>query len=718
MPGLSERKKNLVIDIIVTFIVFCVMTVMFAAGIFRSLDWKLFDAFMNVRRHTPVHSENVVIVSIDERSLQFFQKRGVSWQWPRDFYAHLVRYLTQCDARAIVFDMIFSDQDDDRTGFATGRENDENFGQAISESGRTYLVAEAHPDTIPENPFSPSIFLPDNTFFDQLRLEPYKFGIFPIPEISHGAKGIGLASAVSEEDGIYRRYPLVLKVHEKFIPSLAFAVGRDIVGEQAVMKKLFEPSGRSTLVDRNGKLLLNWYGIGGPNGVFTYYSFHAVIASYMQTDRGEVPIIPREAFKDKIVIVGSHFQGLLDIKPTPFSTVRYPYPGMEIHATAIENFIRNDFIRRLPSCVVVLGIAAASVIMLGAFRLFTNLRTYIAVFAAVLILETGIAYWLITQNVWMSWFEILSATTLSFAGLVISGYFRESKHKRILRKSFEQYVNNSVLEQILENPNAVDFNGRVFTATVMATDIADFTSISEKLPAREVVSRLNDYLSEVSESLIDNSGFINKYIGDAILAVFGAFGEEEHERKACIAGLRAMSIIARKIEESKAQDRVPFITRMGITTGDLTMGNIGSNRKLEFTVIGDTVNSAFRLEGINKHYNTRMLVSEFTKEGAGDGFEFRHIDTLRFKGKDTPVRVYELLGMEGEVGPDILKRRDEYEDALRFYSQGDFVRAQEIFSRLAGQDDPPSQVMKSRCDIFVVKPPGPGWSGIWTMYSK
>lgn len=713
MLNISDKQKRLAYDVLLTALIFMLMLSLYARGTFQSLDWKLFDELINFHRSTPEHRENVVIVCIDEISLAYFQGRGNDWPWPRDFYAYLTKYLTSCGAKAIVYDAIFSDPDFDNKGL------DEEFGNAIRESGRTYLVAAANKDTIPENPHYESFFLPDDTFLKHYKVGSYTYAVFPISVLSEGARGIGLSTEEQEDDGIFRRYILALKIKGKYMPSIGYAVTRTILGENLIRDILFDRTGKSAFMDRDGKLLLNWYGKSGPtDGVFTYYSFHGVIASSIQVENGQTPLIPPEAFKDKVVIVGSNAEGLLDLKATPFSSTDDPYPGMEIHATAIENFLANDFIRRMPPWVVVSLMTAGTVLMFGAFKLLKNLRLFIVTFAVCLVAEIAAAYWLLTENIWMKWIEVFGATTFSFLGLIISGYFSETKDKKILRNTFERYVSDSVLEEIFENPDVVDFKGRDLTATVMATDIQGFTSISEKMTAPQVVSRLNDYLSEVSETLIDNGAFINKYIGDAILAVFGAFGDRNHQRNACLAGLEAMKVIERKIHEAEANNLTPFITRMGVTTGKLSMGNIGSNRKLEFTVIGDTVNSAFRLEGINKYYSTRMLMSEFTKEGAGDSLEFRQIDTLCFKGKATPVRVYEFLGMDGQVSSEKLRQRDRYQDALAFYIEGNFKKALEMFEQLAAGGDAPSHVLKERCEDFLLKSPGPEWDGVWTMFSK
>ena len=719
MPGFSSKRKTFIFDVIIISTVFCLMMAFLTFDLAQVFNWKLFDALMNLRRHKAVKSENVVIVCIDQISLEYYLENGVSWPWPREFYSRLTNFLSDCGARAIVYDIIFSDPDFERSGEG-GKIADEDFGDAISASERTYLVVQAYTDSIPENPHPESFYLTNDELYRQYDTYAADYAVFPLDVLSDGARGLGLANIdPSEVDGIYRRYPLVRKIHDKYVPSLAYRVALDILGEDVIHKRLYNPSGNSNYVDKNGMLLLNWYGESGPkDGVFTYYSFHGVIDSSISDEMGKPLLIPKEAFKDKIVIVGSNAPGLLDLKPTPFSTQETPYPGMEIHATAIENFLKNDFIYRVPPWIVAFSMICAILIIFIGFKNFTQLKFFIAVFVGCILAELLIAFRVISLNNSMPWFEILGATTLSFVGLVLSGYFRESKDKKILRRSFERYVNDSVLEDILENPNSVDFEGRVLTATIMATDIAGFTSISEKLSAHDVVSRLNDYLSEVSEVIIDHGGYINKYIGDAILAVFGAFGENEHHRRACIAGISAMKIIERKIKEAKTKNLDPFVTRMGIMTGDLTMGNIGSARKIEYTVIGDSVNSAFRLEGLNKYYNTRLLISEYTQAGAGDEFEFRLIDFVKVKGKATPLGIYELLGMKDDVDPVRLKTRDKFEDALNYYREGNFVKALDKFTRLTETGDPPSPVMKERCEYFLQNPPGKDWAGVWTMTSK
>jgi adenylate cyclase len=542
--------------------------------------------------------------------------------------------------------------------------------------------------------------------------------VFPIPVIARGAAGFGLANAVLDGDGIVRRYPLAMRFRGKYTPSLALAVARAVRGDAAVESWAREALRKRTFVDGEGNLLLNWYGKGDVDGVFSYYSYRGVMSASIREETTGKPDSLRVMLKDKIVLIGSNAPGLLDNKSTPVSTGS-AYPGMEVHATAIENFLADEFLSTVPRWIVLLVMTAVSVLLFVIIKTMKNLRLFMAAYFAFMAVEFAASWLLMLRDIWLPSVGIYLVTTLVFVGLVTSGYFTETREKRLLRRYFERYVNDSVLEEILANPTAVDFKGRTIQATVMATDIKDFTSISENMPAYDVVARLNGYLSEVSEVLINHGAFINKYIGDAILALYGSFGENPaHREQACRAALAAAAVISRMAEEAEAEGKKPFITRFGLNTGEMTIGNIGSARKIEFTVIGDAVNSAFRLEGINKYYGTRLLVSEFTREGAGDGFEFRLVDVLQLKGKDISVRIYELLGEKGGVDTAVLRRRDAYEKAFGLYTEKRFEEARSEFARLCEEGDGPSEVLGDRCRQFIEEPPAEDWNGVWRMFTK
>jgi len=726
--GSSGRSGFFTQELALTALVLFFVIVLSWQNTFDYLNWKIFDTIVTMYRKTPEHRDNVVFVCIDQKSIDLFDRDlGIGWPWPREFHGRVVDYLAASGAKAVVFDVIFSEQDIDRDELS-GEDSDANLARAINKSGITYLAVAGQDEDLVTERFNRDIrfYIDDPGPFGQVNdLPVYESAVFPIDSFAVGAHGLGLVNMQPEQDGIHRRYPLVSRLGNRYVPSLAFAVVKDILDGNTIRERIFDNVGKRTFIDSEGKFFLNWYGTGGTgrgrddsDAVFMYYSYSAVLVSALNEEMGETPVISRDTFRDKIIIIGSNAPGLLDLKATPF-THENLYPGMEIHATAIENMLSGEFINFLPQWILIAVMVAISLILYSLERSFKSLRIFIAVYVIFMICELVAAYlFVVLRHQWISAVEIFGTTTFIFAGLVLSGYFKETREKRLLRQSFGRYVNETVLRDILADPTSVDFKGRTIIATIMATDIAGFTSISEKLPPYVVVARLNDYLSEVSEKLIDNGAYINKYIGDAILALYGAFGESDHRKKACYAALRAQEIINRKVEQAKASNEDPMVTRFGITTGEMTMGNIGSERKIEYTVIGDTVNTAFRLEGLNKFYRTTIIVSDQTYKEVGDDFEFRLLDILKVKGKETPEQVFELLGVKGEVPREKLMIRDEFEAALKLYQNRHFAEAKEEFSRLAAEGDQTSDVFDFRCKQFMEEPPPPDWNGIWVMLRK
>lgn len=726
----TERQKSWYLnEFTLVIAIFLVGAALSFSPVFSYIDWKLYDSFVNVHRSTPEHRDNVAVVCVDQKSLDFFAEQySFSWPLPRMFHGILVDYLSASGAKAIVFDVLFSEQDIDRSE-VTSSESDNAFAESIARAGNVYLAVAGQAGISGGNSGEGSpLYLDDSDagLFQLMNEAPsYDSGVFPLQKFFENAKSLGIVNMLPERDGIHRGYPMISNLDGRPVPSLAYTVVKDILSKDELTKNVLRHVGDGSYFNSDSKFFLNWYGNGGTgrgvegsDAVFNYYSYAAVIASHFQLQNGETPVIDTDVFRDKIVIIGSNAPGLFDLKATPF-THESVYPGLEIHATAIENMLSGEYVTRIPAWLLLLTMFSVAMALFYAERFFSNLRIFILVYIILSLAILTAGYLFLVMNLrWIAAAELFANSTLVFAGLVISGYFKETREKRVLKNHFGRYVNDTVLKEILDNPNAVNFKGKDINATIMATDIAGFTTISEKLSADEVVSRLNDYLSEVSESLIDNAAYINKYIGDAILALFGAFEEPEHERNACYAAYKAKLIIDRKIAEAEKTGDIPLITRFGITTGDMTLGNIGSERKIEYTVIGDTVNTAFRLEGLNKFYHTRIIVGETTRYAVGESFEFRLLDELKVKGKETSEEVFELLGPVGECDPKLLKWRDEFEAALKLYRNREFQDAITVFQRLADEGDETSDVFAWRCQGFIKEPPPSEWNGVWVMLRK
>ena len=391
MKKKSVPRKEFFQDLLLVILILCLFTVLSLSGTFDYLNWKLFDVLVVHQKSIPEYRDNVVIVCIDQKSIDFYDKQGTSWPWPREFYGHLLRYLADCDARAVFFDIIFSEQDIDRTG-SSGEDSDNEFAAAIEETGIAYLAVSGQ-DAGDKESFhydSRWIFEEKELFHKFHNLPSFKSALYPIPKFMHGAGGMGLVNLLPENDGIHRRYPLVSKLGDRYVPSIAFTVVKNLLDKDTFGQRVLNNIVNKSIADDEGKIFLKWYGKGGTDlegevdYVFTYYSYHAVMAAAIQGERGDTPIIPGDTFKDKIVIVGSNAPGLLDLKTTPFTHLNL-YPGMEIHATAIENLLTADFMYCVPSWIIVLVMILSAIVLFGADKIFNNMLIYIIAYILIII---------------------------------------------------------------------------------------------------------------------------------------------------------------------------------------------------------------------------------------------------------------------------------------------------------------------------------------------
>ena len=295
-----------------------------------------------------------------------------------------------------------------------------------------------------------------------------------------------------------------------------------------------------------------------------------------------------------------------------------------------------------------------------------------------------------------------------------TSYQIEGKARRRLRAVFNRYVSPVVISQILARREDLELEGQEVPGTALFSDLKDFTTFSERLPPREVVAFLNEYFSLTSAVIMEHGGLIDKYIGDAIMAVFGApVPSRLHAAQACDAALELQRRLA-------ASGRPAWETRVGIHSGPMVVGNIGSPQRLDYTAIGDTVNLASRLEGANKLFGTALLVSEAVLQEAGGGFESRELDLLVVKGRSQALRIYELMGRQGEVADELLVCKRRFEAGLRLYRERDFVKALAAFEALLDvrPGDGPSRLYRERCRALLLEPPSTDWDGMHHLTSK
>jgi adenylate cyclase len=396
---------------------------------------------------------------------------------------------------------------------------------------------------------------------------------------------------------------------------------------------------------------------------------------------------------------------------------------MEIHATLLSNLLNNHRVRQAgPIVPYLLGL----LLCIAGSALFFSLKTVRPGIIASVVL--GFLYFAFVLGAFyvLSWWvplvgpEFALATTFLLA--TVASYATEGRQKRQLRKAFARYLSPQVVTEILQNIDQIELGGKLIEGTVYFSDIKNFTTVSEQHSPKDLVTMLNEYLSLASECILRNDAMLDKYIGDAIMAIFGApISRADHAKVACLTALEVQRTLTEFYKQRATENGgVLFETRIGLNSGNMIVGNIGHTNRLDYTAIGDTVNLASRLEGVNKVFGTKILVSESTYLKAADYVRVRELDLLRVKGKHQPIRIYELIGDKSTLPDAVEDKLGQFEGALAAYRRRDFATATNKFKEILEFDpaDGPSLAYLERCRILSHETLPDFWDGVYTLTSK
>lgn len=434
-----------------------------------------------------------------------------------------------------------------------------------------------------------------------------------------------------------------------------------------------------------------------------------------------------EAFGNKVVLVGATATGIYDMRVTPFSE---NYPGVEIHAQVIDSILNNNFITRpLFANIYGLALIIGLAIVLGILiPLISAVRgAVLVVVLSIGLISLDFFYFFMNKGWWMPLIYPAIQMGVVFFAVTIYRYATEEREKRWIKDTFGRYLAPSVVEQLTKNPEMVKLGGESLEMTAFFSDIRGFSTISEKLGDPQLlVQLLNDYLSVMAHVIESYEGTVDKYEGDAIIAFWGApVHFPDHAVKACFACLDQQEKLVALREKWKNEGGWPAIVhnarvRMGLNTGQMVVGNMGSAGRMNYTIMGDAVNLASRLEGANKPYGTFIMISEFTYNAAKDHIEVRELDSLRVVGKTEPVKVYELMARKGQLPPQKQQAVAIYNEGLAAYKKQDWDTGMAKFSAVLklDPDDGPSKAYFARCEEFKQEPPGADWDGVYTLSSK
>ncbi len=667
-------------------------------------------------RHVPLPaaSPDIVVVTVDQPDLDFFKKQGVTWPWPRQLYAPLINYCHRAGAKAVIFDILFTEAS------SYGPEDDQRLAQAAAAAGNVVLPFFLSRQAKPPNPSEADLLakagltIPGPAPREQTT---YRAMVTPVPPLLQAAQALGNVESSPDPDGIYRRVPLVFPFKHKWLPTLGFAAFHRF-GNPGPLK--FAPGalmvGRGAIpLDPQGRFLLRFRG---PSRSHKRFSAANVIASEARLRHGLPPIYPLKDFAGKWVLVGLTAPGLLDLKASPVAAI---YPGVLIHATLLDNLLRGDFLRPVPGWVSGASMVILATIMVLVVLYFSSLAITLAVFTGLVLLYLGLS----VAAFWAGWWAdpVLPGVplVLSFILAAALSYATEGRQKLYIRRMFGQYMSGAVIEHLLEHPEKLGLGGERRRVTLFFSDLAGFTTISERLSPETVVSLLNDYLSAMTEIILDEAGTVDKFEGDAIMAFWGAPLEQPDQAvRACRAALRQTRALVELNRRFAGLGLPPLTMRIGLHTGDAIVGNLGSVKRFDYTVIGDTVNLASRLEGLNKFYGSSVMASETTVAACDDAVEFRELDLVAVKGKEQAVRVFEVLGLTGALAPETERRRRDFAAGLEFYRQGRFPEAEAAFEALLTQNpqDGPARTFRDRCRQLQAAPPPADWDTVFRPEAK
>jgi len=737
-------------------------TILFVIGLFVAhipilelIELKSYDLrFLSRGRIEP--SPAIVLGVIDEKSLD----REGRWPWPRSKLAKLVDIISSERAKVIAFDIGFFEPDKHSyLNFLETLERklieldirhpllSEVINEGKIEADQDLVLAKAISNSKASVVLGYFFHMEEQTLdyrisqeviqknMAQIRASSYKSRIFTPSQVNmslfvkkayapeanleiyaKATEAAGFFNMDPDLDGVVRWMPLIIQCGEDsqdIFPPLSLLCAWDYLDRPQMLVRSAQwgimgihMGERFIPTAENGKMLINYLG---PEKTFPHYSITDILHGNL----------PKGTLRDKIVLLGATATAIYDLRNTPFSPV---YPGLEIHATVVDNILKQSFLHK-PQwakiydllAIICLGVLVGVVLpRLGAIK-------GLAFASALFISHFLVARWLFTTwSIWINMVYPLMALTLSYTSLTVYRYITEERERKRIKGAFSYYVSSSVVNEMLKYPERLKLGGEKKDLSILFSDIRGFTTISESLGPEELVHLINEYLTVMTDVVFKYGGTLDKYMGDAIMAIYGApLDQEDHPFRACHSALEMMDKLKDLNERWLREGKTPLDIGIGINTGMMMVGNMGSVQRFDYTVMGDAVNLGSRLEGANKNYKTHILISEFTYERVKEEFVCLEVDSVQVKGKTQPVKIYQLLGCE--EAPDTRRQAIFlFLEGLNAYKSQRWDEAVRSFQAVMKMDPElgPAEVYLQRCRYYKVNPPKSAWNGIFTMKSK
>ncbi len=718
------------------------------------VELKTYDLRFRSRGvHPP--SPKVVAAVLDEKSLD---QEG-RWPWPRAKIGRIIDTLDEDGAKVIAFDIGFIEPDENNNLRLLERidrrlqelriqnpelgdfieaqrleaDNDRALARSMEEADMDVVLGyffymrkaflkydldktdiQRRLETISDSRYPLIIYNQEDMAF-----EPFRSAYAPepnLPQLHRASDASGFFNMEPDpQDGIVRTMPLMYRCGEEVYAPLSIQAVWHYLDQPQLMVRVasygiegIQIGDHRVPTDEMGYMRINYLG---PEQTFPHYSLSDVL-------RGN---FTKGTFRDKIVVVGATAIGIGDIRNTPFSSSG-EYPGLEIHATVIDNILRGDHISK-PKWATIFDVVA--ILLLGLLTGFVvpRLSAVKAIIATLLILVfyLAVSRWLFVRfGLWVNLVYPLLTVVLVYTCLTVYHYLTEERERKKIRGAFGYYVSSSVVNEMLKDPDKLKLGGDKKEISVLFSDIRSFTSISEGMTPEALVHLLNEYLTVMTDIVFKYEGTLDKYIGDALMAFYGApLDQPDHPRRACLSALDMMDGLKSLNEKWIQEGKKPLDIGIGINTGPMMVGNMGSAQRFDYTVMGDAVNLGSRLEGANKAYKTHILISDSTYERVKDEFVCMELDSVRVKGKKQPVRIFELVSRK-ELPARDMEAIARFHEGIRLYKNQQWDRAIETFEDVNAMDQTlyAARLYIERCNELKDAPPGPDWDGVYTMTTK
>ena len=640
-----------------------VLALFFWFGAFETWEWRLEDKlYLGAEPHP-----DIVIVAIDDKSLGAIGR----WPWDREVMAGLVRRIAEGSPRVLGIDVNFPES-------APG---DEELAQALEQDFPIVLPAEA----VLEIPGRFSRRAPLTALSTLL----------PVSILLEKAE-LGITNTPPDPDGIVRRIPVkVVDTEGNFIKAFGAKIA-DLAKDEHV----------ALPVDEHEQLIVNY-----PGGVKT---FNLISADDLLADDFDLSVL-----ENKIVLIGATAPDLHDTWFTPTAKSE-PMPGIEVHASLIQTILNKDFLKiASPLMTLVLIFCFAFLLCFFSFFLRVRWNILMPIILALLYLLAVVIFF--DLGTILNILYPLLTLAIVFTALIIYRYVHGEKEKKEVRRAFEFYLSPHVIEEILKDPNKLALGGEKKELTVLFSDVRGFTTLSEGLTPEELTGLMNKYLTAMTNIVLQEDGVLDKYIGDALMAFWGApLPQPRHAERACHTAIKMIKKLNELNDANAWPEGRKISIGIGINTGEMVVGNMGAEKRFDYTVLGDAVNLGSRVESINKQYGTQIIITEFTKNKISNEFALRFLDKVAVKGKVEPVKIYELVGYRNELQKMQKEVIELYEEAFDFYQKKKWDNALEILKKLTKliPDDLATQNIIERCEYYKKEPPQKGWDGTWVMKTK